>query len=180
MPGASSILVLLPERQIVAAVVVNANDRNDVAQEVVNQLISRVDPSMPALTFDPTEGFTPYDAQTEYRGRWGGTVVIDEKLLHCTLTFETGGRVTVEFPQGAAGGLLPREATFKPLVNGDLLLGTFAATLPGRDVEQKPGGYVLLRLVRPGAGLEGTMIAYAAPEGLRHLYPFRVALRRVP
>ena len=73
--------------------------------------------------------------------------------------------------------MLPQGATFKALVNGDLLLGTFTGTLPGSDVIQKPG-YVLVRLVRRGDRLAGTMIAYATPEGLRHLYPFAVQLRR--
>ncbi|HET7435918.1 MAG TPA: serine hydrolase domain-containing protein [Thermoanaerobaculia bacterium] len=180
MPGASSLLVLLPERDIVAAVVINANDRNDVAQSISNQLIARVDPSMQPLTFDPTEGFSPYDAQAAYRGKWDGTLTVDGAPLRCALTFDGGGKITVVFPDRAANDLLPRESTFKALVNGDLLLGTFAATLPGADIAQKPGGYVLLRLVRRGETLNGTMIAYAAPEGLRHLYPFRVSLRRVP
>ncbi|HKO57108.1 MAG TPA: hypothetical protein VJ276_14620 [Thermoanaerobaculia bacterium] len=70
------------------------------------------------------------------------------------------------------------QSTFSALTNGDLLLGTFAATLPAADVAQKPGGYVLLRL-RHADELTGTMIAYASPEGLRHLYPFAVRLRRV-
>lgn len=77
-----------------------------------------------------------------------------------------------------SGEVLPQPATFKPLVNGDLLLGTIAGTLPAEDVIQKPG-YVLLRLVRRGDELNGTMVAYALPEGLRHLYPFAVKLRRV-
>lgn len=178
MPGASSMLLLLPDRGIVAAVMINANDRNDVAQAVVNRLVAAIDPSIPALTFVPTDGFSPYDAQPAYRGTWNGTLTIDGKPLRCAMTFDAGGRITVEFPDRGADDLLPRQSTFKALVNGDLLLGTFAATLPAADVAQKPGGYVLLRLVRRGDTLAGTMIAYASPEGLRHLYPFAVTLRR--
>ena len=178
MPGASSMILLLPDRGIVAAVVINANDRNDVAQSVANRLIHAVDPSVPPLTFVPTDGFVAYDAQAAYRGKWEGTLTIDGKPLRCAMTFDVGGRITVAFPDRAADDLLPRESTFKALINGDLLLGTFAATLPAADVAQKPGGYVLLRLVRRGDTLSGTMIAYAAPEGLRHLYPFAVTMRR--
>ena len=72
----------------------------------------------------------------------------------------------------------PPQSTIKPLLNGDLLLGTLAGTLPAADVEQKPGGYVLLRFVRRGDRLSGTMVAYASPEGLRHLLPFPVTLER--
>lgn len=178
MPGASSLLVLLPQQRIVAAVTINANDRNDVAQAIANRMIAAVEPSMPALTFDATEGFSAYDSQAAYRGKWEGTLTVDDQPLRCTMTFEAGGKITVAFPDRGANDLLPRESTFKALVNGDLLLGTFAATLPGRDIVPKPGGYVLLRLVRRGDALSGTMIAYASVEGLRHLYPFPVALRR--
>jgi hypothetical protein len=157
---------------------INANDRNDVAQSIVNKLINAVAPSIEPLTFVPTDGFVPYDAQPAFLGRWEGTLTVDGKPLRCTMTFDAGGTITVAFPDRAADELLPRESTFQALANGDLLLGTFAATLPASDVAQKPGGYVLLRLVRRGEELNGTMIAYAAPEGLRHLYPFPVTLRR--
>ncbi|HKO56072.1 MAG TPA: serine hydrolase domain-containing protein [Thermoanaerobaculia bacterium] len=179
MPGASSILVLLPDLDIAAAVVINANDRNDVAQSVANRLIAAVAPSTPPLTFVPTDGFTPYAAQPAYLGQWSGTLTVDGRPLRCALTFSPAGKITVEFPDQPPAALLPRQSTFSALTNGDLLLGTFAATLPAADVAQKPGGYVLLRLVRRGDELTGTMIAYASPEGLRHLYPFVVRLRRV-
>ena len=52
------------------------------------------------------------------------------------------------------------------------------ATLPAREVTQKPGGYVLFRLLRRGDQLTGTMIAYASPERLEHLFPFVVTLRK--
>ncbi|MDP9190638.1 MAG: beta-lactamase family protein [Acidobacteriota bacterium] len=180
MPGASSILVLLPDHEIVAAVVINANDRNDVAQSIANRLIAAIEPSMQPLTFVPTDGFVPYDAQPEYLGHWEGALTVDGHALRCTMTFDAAGRISVAFPDRAADDLLPRQSTFGALANGDLLLGTFAATLPGRDIAQKAGGYVLLRLVRHGDRLSGTMIAYASPDGLRHLYPFPVTLRRVP
>jgi CubicO group peptidase (beta-lactamase class C family) len=169
MPGASSLLVLLPDHDLAAAVLINANDRNDVAQTVANQLIASVEPNAEPLTFVPTDGFTPYDAQTAFLGSWQGTLTIDGKPLRCTMTFESGGKITVTYGE--------HTETFKALVNGDLLLGTFAATLPAEDVMQQPG-YVLLRLVRRGDRLSGTMIAYASEEGLRHLYPFPVTLTR--
>lgn len=172
MPGASSMLVLLPDRNVAAAVLINANDRNDVAQSVANRLIAMVEPNAETLTFVPTDGFTPYDAQPAYLGSWAGTLTIDGKPLRTTMTFDPGGTIKVAFGD--------REATFNALVNGDLLLGTFAATLPAADVAQNGEGYVLVRLVRRGDALNGTMIAYASPEGLRHLYPFPVTLVRSP
>ena len=166
MPGASSIIVLLPDQHIAAAAVINSNDHNDAAQSIVNQLIASVDPTVETLTFVPTDGFAPYDAQPTYLGSWEGTVTVDGKPLPCTMTFNPEGKITVK--------LDGRESKFGALANGDLLLGTFVGTLDG----QNPDSYVLLRLVRHGEQLNGTMISYAAPEGLRYLHPVPVTMRR--
>ena len=64
------------------------------------------------------------------------------------------------------------------LIHGELAVGTLQGTLPAADVAQVPGGYVLLRLVRHGDELSGAVVAYASPEGLRHLLPFAARLRR--
>lgn len=178
MPGASSILVLLPEQKIVAAAVINANDRNDVAQSIVNQLIATIAPATPKLTFVPTDGFQVYQEQAAYYGTWSGAVTIDGKPLRGAMTFAPG-KITFTFPDRPIDDpLLPRESTFRGLVNGDLFVGTFEGTLPAADVAQKPGAFVLLRLVRRGDTLNGTLIAFASADGLRHLYPFPVKLKR--
>src|SRR5215212_2955041 len=97
MPGASSILVLLPDQKIAAAVVINANDRNDVAQSVANRLIASVEPSMQPLRFVPTDGFVTYETQPAYFGRWEGTLTVDGSPLRCIMTFAPVGKITVEF-----------------------------------------------------------------------------------
>lgn len=178
MPGASSILVLLPRQNIVAAVVINATDANPYAQAVANALIQAVEPEYRPVSFDAAEGFNRFTNQPELLGRWEGSITVDGTDVPWALDFEADGSVRAEFSQRAAGSLLPAQATFPVLVNGDLLLATLAATLPASDVAQKPDGYVLLRLLRRGDELSGTAIAYAAEHRLEHLYPFAARLRR--
>jgi CubicO group peptidase (beta-lactamase class C family) len=179
MPGASTILVLLPERRIVAAVAINATDANAQAQSFANALIKAVEPDHQVVSFNATDGFSRFSSQSEFLGRWEGSVRIDGKELPWSLTFESGGTIRAEFPGRDPGDLLPEQVAFPGLVSGDLLVATLAATLPASDVAQTPDGYVLLRLLRRGEELSGTMIAYASPSRLEHLYPFAARLRRI-
>lgn len=178
MPGASAIIVLLPQQNITAAVVINATDANLQAQAFVNALIQVVEPAYHAPTFNATEGFDRFTNQHQFLGRWEGSIAVDGKDLPWALNFEADGSIRAEFPQYAAGSILPAKVTFPALVNGDLLVATFAATLPAPDVDQTPDGYVLLRLLRRGDELSGAAIAYASEHRLEHLYPFSAHLRR--
>jgi len=178
MPGASSIVLLLPRHNIVAAVVINATDANPHAETVANALVQAVEPDYRPVSFDAAEGFNRFTNQPELLGRWEGSIAVDGKDVPWALDFGADGSVRAEFPQRAADSLLPAQATFPMLVNGDLLLATFAATLPASDVAQTPDNYVLLRLLRRGDELSGTAIAYATEQRLEHLYPFAARLRR--
>lgn len=178
MPGASAILVLLPKQNIVAAVLINANDKNAATQILANHLIQTVDLSHQPVSFEAAEGFRPFSSEPELLGRWEGSARIDGQSLPCVIRFENGGKVHIEFPGRAAGAILPARTTVTGLLNGDLLIATLPGTLPARDVAQQAGGYVLLRLLRRGNQLLGTLVAYSSPERLEHLYPFPVELRK--
>lgn len=177
MPGASAILVLLPKQNVIAAVLINANDKNALAQTLANHLIKTVDPSHQPVSFEAAEGFRPFSSEPEFLGRWEGSARIDGQSLPYAMTFEDGGKVHIEFP-GRAADILPARTTVTGLLNGDLLIATVPGTLPAHDVAQQAGGYVLLRLLRRGDQLAGTMVAYSSLERLEHLYPFPVELRK--
>ncbi|UXI70533.1 serine hydrolase domain-containing protein [Tahibacter amnicola] len=177
MPGASALLLLLPEQHLVISVLINTNDKNDVAQAVAQQLVNSIDRSLPPLRFDPVEDFLPYAGGAPWEGTWKGELVIDGDTHACSLTFNTNGTLRLDLPTKNPE-LLAASNELRALTQGDLLIGTAVGTLPARDVAQKKGGYILIRLIRHGDTLKGFFVAYAAPEGLRHLYPFAVTLRR--
>lgn len=179
MPGASAMLILLPEAETVAAVLINATDKNTEAQELANELLHLAVPSHRPVSFNAAEDFSPFTDQAQFVGRWEGEVHLDGRAVPCALEFAPGKNVQLEFPGQAGSAILPDKISFGALINGDLLVATVAGTLPARDVGQQPGGYILLRLLRRDRQLAGTFIAYASPEGLRHLYPFAVSLRKV-
>lgn len=66
MPGASTIIVLLPKQNIAAAVVINANDVNAQAQTFANALIKVIAPAYQVVSFDSTDGFSKFSDQPEF------------------------------------------------------------------------------------------------------------------
>ena len=180
MPGASAIILLLPQQDIVVSVVINATDANPQAQAIANSLIQVLEPSNHSISFDATEGFERYTDQTELLGCWEGAIVIGADDLPWTLTFQADGSLSAEFPQRTSSNLLPEQVIFPALVNDDMLVATFATTLPSSDIVQEPNGYVLLRLLHHGDELSGAAIAYSSAHRLEHLLPFRCHLRRNP
>ena len=178
MPGASAIILLLPQQDIVVSVVINATDANPQAQAIADSLIQVLEPSNHSISFDATEGFEKYTDQTELLGCWEGRIVLGENDLPWTLTFEADGSLSAEFPQRTSSNLLPEQMKFPALINDDMLVATFATTLPAPDIAQRPNGYVLLRLLHQGDELSGAAIAYSSEHRLEHLLPFRCHLRR--
>jgi hypothetical protein len=178
MPGASAIILLLPQQDIVVSVVINATDANSQAQAIASSLIQVLEPSNHSISFDVTEGFERYTDQTELLGCWEGRIGLGANDLSWTLTFQADGSLSAEFPQRTSSNLLPEQVKFPALMNDDMLVATFATTLPAPDVAQKPNGYVLLRLLHHGDELSGAAIAYSSVHRLEHLLPFRCHLRR--
>ncbi len=178
MPGASAIILLLPQQDIVVSVVINATDANSQAQAIASSLIQVLEPSNHSISFDVTEGFERYTDQTELLGCWEGRIGLGANDLSWTLTFQADGSLSAEFPQRTSSDLLPEQVKFPALVKDDMLVATFATTLPAPDVVQKPNGYVLLRLLHHGDELSGAAIAYSSVHRLEHLLPFRCHLRR--
>jgi CubicO group peptidase (beta-lactamase class C family) len=176
MPGASSIIVLLPERKLGAVALINAADVNTKAQELANALLRAAAPDLPPLSFVATEGFARYADEPALLGQWTGHLRIDGKRLPWSVVFGRDGKVTATFPDRASKASAPQSA-YAMLVSGPLLVATFPGTLPGRDVAASPG-FVLLRLVRRGDTLAGMAIAYSAEQRLEHLYPFEARLAR--
>ena len=177
MPGASSIIVMLPQRRLAAVVLANANDVNAKVQEIANALLLAAASDYAPASFVPTEGFARFSNEPAFTGRWVGRIEIDGKLLPWTLEFAPGGAVHAKFPPRKGKTATPRSA-HAALVNGPLLVATFPGDLPGRDVSQRRGGLVLLRMMNRDGKLTGMAVAYSSEQRLEHLYPFRAELVR--
>jgi CubicO group peptidase (beta-lactamase class C family) len=180
MPGASALLVLLPQPRIVVAVLINTTDANPLAQRLATELVKAFAPAAPELIFDAAAGYSRYAGETSWRGTWNGSARFGDRDVALNLALDAQGKALAEFPDPAARAHMPAVTSFTPLVRDRVLLATlpFVADAPG--VDRTRPGFLLLRLVRTENDLRGTAVAYATDTRLEHLYPFAVALRRAP
>ncbi|MDT9001461.1 serine hydrolase domain-containing protein [Paucibacter sp. APW11] len=179
MPGASSLLLMLPERHLAVVVLMNSNDGNARAQSIANTLLRSVLPGYTAVSLDASDGLQAYAGDAALRGRWSGEILVDGRPLRWALRFDEHGDISAEFPDRPADSGLPQQLRFNALQSGPLLLATLPVRLPASGVSQRgQTGYLLLRLWREGETLKGSATAYAAEDRLEHLLPFPAQLRR--
>lgn len=177
MPGASSLLLLIPEQRIAVAVLINRTDANDLAQSLAAGLVHAVAPGVQLPSFDPTENYVPYQSQAAFVGAWRGSAEVDGTKVPVEMDFRKDGQVKVRV--GATGTAPFAEAT----VGGRVYRQSFVSALPGRlpaqDLGRADPSVLLLKLIAADDRLSGTLVAYDAPQRLNYLLPFRVRLRRV-
>src|SRR3546814_19298273 len=91
MPGASTIIKMLPEQGIVAVVLSNQTDASKLTQAIADQMIAVVVPDYQPAPLDPVAGYVPYAGQPEFLGRWVGPITVDGVKLACTLERASDG-----------------------------------------------------------------------------------------
>ncbi len=178
MPGASSIVYMLPKRHLAAVVLINQTDANETAQRFAQALIHAVEPGFVGTPLVAPQGFERYAGAADLRGRWSGEIRVDGRALPWSLAFGEDGVLEAEVP--GPPGSPPRKASFRAQVHDGLVLGAFEGGLPGNGTTSGPGRYVLLRLVRHGDRITGALVAYSSEERLEYMLPYPASLRRQP
>lgn len=174
MPGASSILKLLPDQRIAVAVLANRSEANAITQAIANELLQVVQPDYRPLPLDAVANYQPYAAQAEFLGRWSGHVLVEGDELPCTLEFKADGKVQVSY--GKAGA--QTQAETGGLVYRDSFIGAIPGRLPAAEQAQAASPLLLLKLIRDGKRINGGMVAYASPQRLEYLLPFYLRVER--
>jgi len=177
MPGASTIIKLIPEHRIAVVVLSNRTDANELTQEIANQLLAVLLPDYKPARLDPTARYTAYAAQPEFLGHWSGSIEVEGHSLPCTLTFASDGTVRIAYAD-SLDAKHQSEASFGGLAYGDSFIGAFAGHLPISLVLARSDPLLLLKLIRTGSQLSGTAVAYSSPERLNYLLPFYIHLQR--
>jgi len=178
MPGASTIVLMLPQRGVAAVVLINQTDANDAAQRFARALVQTVAPNFTEGPLDATQGMARYAGGDDLRGRWVGHVSVGGRRLPWSLRFDADGTATVEFSDAAVDATLPARAALRTLVKDGLVLGAFEGSLPAAGASPRSGRYLLLRLVRHADALTGALVAYSSEERLEYLLPFPARLER--
>jgi hypothetical protein len=177
MPGASSIIKLLPDDGIAVVVLSNRTDANDVAQRMADALIRVVLPDHDPAPLDPVAGYLPFSGQGGFVGKWSGTIAVDGVDIPCTLDLGADGAVRIGY---LSPGQTAFEATSPSMVNGSSLISAFPGRLPSADIGKDDTPLLLLKLVRTGNRLDGAVVAYSSAQRLHYLLPFAATLERKP
>lgn len=177
MPGASTIIKMLPEQGIVAVVLGNRTDANDLTRSLADQLIGVVLPDYRPAPLNPVVSYVPYAGQPEFLGRWIGTITVDGIKLSCTLALDSDGNGKIRYfdpakPQTAT------EASLRAMVHGDSFVSGFPGRLPTHAIAANDAPLLLLKLVRSQDRLSGAIVAYSSPQRLEYLLPFAIQLER--
>lgn len=177
MPGASSIVKLLPEHRSGVVVLANKTEVNALTQAIADDALRALRPGYVPGALDAVANYVPYAAQPQFLGEWRGEIHVDGRRLRCTLRFGADGRVQIDY---AGEDRRPVTGTLGGIVYGDSFVGAVPLALPIAEQRDAASPLVLLKLVRSGEVLQGALVAYASPARLEHLLPFYVKLRRRP
>lgn len=175
MPGASTIIMLLPEQDIVVAVLGNRSDANDLTQDVADRLIRTVLPEYRATPLNPVAAYMPYAGQAGFPGRWAGRITVDGVELDCVLTLDADGNGSIRHADASGKQI---EASLRAMVYDDSLISAFPGRLPVADIAPGDQPLLLLKLLRTGNRLAGSIVAYSSPARLEYLLPFAIVLER--
>ncbi len=178
MPGASSIIKLLPERHIGVVVLANKTEVNAVTQAVADDALRALVPGYAPAPLDATANYTPYAAQPPFLGAWKGTVDIAGKSLPCSLSFGADGKANLAFAVSPQADALEK-GEFGGIVYGDSFIGAVPLKLPIAETAASESPLLLVKLVRTGEVLQGSLVAYSSPARLDFLLPFAVRLEKV-
>jgi CubicO group peptidase (beta-lactamase class C family) len=175
MPGASSIIKLLPDQRIAVVVLGNRTDANELSQAIANQLIRAVLPDYTAQPLDAVAGYAPLSDQPGFAGTWQGTIRVDGIEVDCTLALGSDGSGKFRYQ---APGQAPAESAVRAIVKGDSFITALPGRLPSADISAADEPLLLLKLVRNGDRFSGAVVAYSSPERLEYLLPFPIELGR--
>ncbi len=176
MPGASTLLLLVPDSQLSIAVLGNQTDVNPIMQRFGDALLRTQLPKAKPNGFDPVAGYRALDAKAGFSGTWRGELLIDDASWPCEFTVADDGGLHLRCGDAAKPSV---EGQARGMTNGDSLIGAIQSPFASRDVTATPTAILLLKLVRTGNRLAGGVVAYEGAEGLRYLLPYRLRLERV-
>lgn len=175
MPGASSIIKMLPEHGIAVVVLINRSEANPLAQELADLLVRAVLPEFRSAPLDPVAGYSRYVGQAGFEGTWHGRIEVDGRPMDCTLDMGNDGSVAFRY---GLPGEPQRSAELGAMVNGNSLISALPGRVPSPDIPSADAPLLLLKLFRTGDRMTGAVVAYTSPERLHYLLPFAVSLER--
>jgi CubicO group peptidase (beta-lactamase class C family) len=187
MMGASSIIRLIPEKNIAVAVIINSSNRK-FCVEIADELSRIVLPEYtPATLGEDAEvaNFKPYATDADFLGEWTGTIKVEDAEIPCSLKFQPDGTAIITYTDltlksyFTQNNPLPHKTILLAgIVNREFFIGTFPGTLPSKDIRREFSQILSLKLYKKGNVLSGAIVALAAANREYYAYPFRIRLEK--
>jgi CubicO group peptidase (beta-lactamase class C family) len=187
MMGASSIIRLIPEKNIAVAVIINSSNRR-FCVEIADELSKIVLPEYTPATLDEdaeVANFKPYATDPDYFGEWTGTIKVDGAEIPCSLKFQPDGTAIITYADFTyksyftQNNPLPHKTILlASIVNREFFVGMFPGNLPSKDIRREFSQIMSLKLFKSGDRLSGAIVALAAASREYYAYPFYIKLER--
>lgn len=187
MMGASSIIKLIPEKNIAIAVIINSSNRQ-FCNEIANELSKVVLPEYQLTPLNEDAEVANYKAYTtdpSYFGDWAGTIKVDNLEIPCTIKFQPDGNIIITYSDltyrsyFTQNNPIPHKTILLVgIINKESFIGMFPGTLPSKDIRKEFSQIMSLKLYKKGKTLSGTIVALAASSRMYYAYPFYIRLEK--
>jgi len=179
MPGVTTNLLLLPELDIVVAMICNANYNGlrPIGQAVLEVLIPHLKKDLAAQQKpESKQKPDPKDTPKAFLGKWEGEIVTYEGKIPVELVIDTGKKLNFRFVDGQGGNEKSRRPIGRTILREDSLNATFYIKFPTKDAARFPH-QLNLNLKREGKQLTGSASAIAA--NMRFCLPSYISLTKM-
>jgi hypothetical protein len=184
MAGVSSMIKLIPEKNIAIAVIMN-NFNQPLCQEITNELSKII---LPEYNPSPIGGMANnknYTSDSTYFGDWKGIIKVDSLDIPCTLKIQSDGNIIIDYLDFTLKSYLtensplPRKTfLYFGSVNKNSFVGLFPGDLPSDDIIHEFGQLMSLKLLKHGNTLSGAIVAFPATDKMIYGYPFYIRLEK--
>lgn len=187
MMGASSIIKLIPEKNIAIAVIINSSNRqfcNEIADDLSKAVLPEYQP-MPLSEDSEVANYKSYTTDPTYFGEWAGTIKVDDLDIPCSMKFQPDGNIIITYTDltyksyFTQNNPIPHKTILLVgIVNRGSFIGMFPGTLPSKDIRKGFSHFMSLKLYKNGNTLSGAVVALAAANREYYAYPFYLKLSK--
>jgi len=187
MMGASSMIKLIPEKNIAIAVIINTSNRQ-FCNVITNELSKVVLPEyQPTPINEETEiaNYKSYTADSTYFGNWTGTIKVENLDIPCSMKFQPDGNIIITYldftykSYFTQNNPIPHKTILLAgIINKESFIGMYPGTLPSKDIKKEFSQIMSLKLYKTNKTLSGTIVALAASNREYYAYPFYIKLEK--
>lgn len=184
MTGASSMIKLIPEENIVITVILNTFNQ-ELCQEITDDFSKIVLPEYKPILLNPSAEYKKYTTDSTFFGNWQGAIKVGELDIPCTLEIQSDGNIIIDYldytyvPFLTLNTPIPYKTfLLYGQVNKNSFVGAYLGDLPSDDIRHEHSQLMNVNLYKDGDVLSGFILAIPAAEKMYYSYPYYIRLER--